>query len=276
MIRLNQRGASILEVVIMSGVMVAMMTGFMSLIGHETKAVGYLEDKLSRVALETELRMKFSNPDQCLSFLNGSVIPQKNKIAHNLKLSGVSDLFRQYQNKNYYDKLEIKDISFENSNFTAPNSSGLVDLVIYPARTRQGGGPETLQPIRIQTTMTDGAGYKIESCSAKEAGAEEERGCVVTSKNLSPTPSGLFVSSYCNAGAGSANGAQMIYDRFASKITAGQKIEEGTVYHCARSARNAGRDLNTETVTYLCINKKIVVIGMDSHSESGGDNSHGN
>jgi hypothetical protein len=78
MLNFNQRGASIIEVVVMSGAMIAMMIGFMSLMNHESESITYLEDKLSSVALENELRLQFTNNsagDFCNNLLSGVKAP---------------------------------------------------------------------------------------------------------------------------------------------------------------------------------------------------------
>jgi hypothetical protein len=152
-IKLGQRGASILEVVIMSGVMVAMMTGFMTLIGHETKNITYLEDKLSRVALESELRMQMGGTDFCQDLLGGIVMPQKNKtvdvtqnLAQSLHAKALDQVFQKRNAKTVYDQLELKKVLLEDSSLIAPNSSGTISIDFYPERIRKGGGPESLLP----------------------------------------------------------------------------------------------------------------------------------
>jgi len=182
--KFNQHGASIIEVVIMSGVMVAMMTGFMSLVSHEAKNVAYLEDKLSRVALESELRMWFTNPDSCKDLLGGLTAPKENRtsdvtkaLSKSLQWASLSKVFQRRENKIFYDKLEIKKISMENSDLTTSNSSGTMDVMFYPERNRKGGGPPNLQPIKIKTEVNVNGSYKIISCEPK--GDKDEESCVI-------------------------------------------------------------------------------------------------
>jgi|GEM_PF-3522023 len=171
----SQRGGSIIEVVVMSGVMVAMMTGFMSLISHESKNITYLEDKLSRVALESELRMLFSSEGSCQNLFQGFVVPKKGqtvdfsqRITTPLQTTEFEKVFQRRGNDYFYDKLILEKMDFENSTFTAPATSGTVDVMFYPERTRKGGGPDTLQPIKLKTSLTVDASYKITSCSGED------------------------------------------------------------------------------------------------------------
>lgn len=182
-VMVNQKGTSLIEVVVMSGVMVALMVGFMSMMNHETEGVAYLEDKLSRVALESELRTRFANPTSCEGILHGTVAPPKNNSKDLTQLAAFDQVFQKRGNAFFYDKLKIKKISMEGSDLTAPNSAGTVDLMFYSERTRKGGGPSSLQPVKIKTLITVGTGYTVESCRL-EGDAAANQSCVVTADQV--------------------------------------------------------------------------------------------
>lgn len=167
----NQKGISIIEVIVMSGVMVVMMMAFMNIMNNQNKNVNYLEDRLSRVALETELRTLFSSNNFCKNLLKDLAAPQAgqtNDITQSFttptQKAALEKVFKEKDGKLVYDHLDLKRISLEDSDLTAPNSAGAMSMVFYPERQRKGGGPATLQPIKIKTSASVGNGYSIESC----------------------------------------------------------------------------------------------------------------
>jgi hypothetical protein len=85
-----------------------------------------------------------------------------------LQKTALSQVFQSQGNKTIYDQLEINKISLEESDLSAPNSSGTVNLAFYPSRIRKGGGPSALQPIKIKTLVSVDGSYKIKSCNAED------------------------------------------------------------------------------------------------------------
>jgi hypothetical protein len=167
----NQKGISIIEVIAMSGVMITMMMAFISMMNNESENINYLEDKLSRVALETELRTLFLSDNFCKNLLKDLVAPragQTSDITQSFTApeskAALEKVFKESNGKLLYDHLDLKRISLEDSDLTAPNSAGAMSMVFYPERQRKGGGPAALQPIKIKTSVNVDGGYSIESC----------------------------------------------------------------------------------------------------------------
>lgn len=170
-------GMSLIEVVVALGVMTAMMMGFMSMINNQSKATSYLEDKLSRVSLETELRMQFTNPDYCTNLFKGVPAALKNQnrgdvlglIKTPSQIETLRKVFVQKNNKIDYDQLELHQVALDNSTVTGPNSSGTMDIVFYPNRRRTGGGPVSLQPIKIKSQVQVDGSSNIISCQPEDS-----------------------------------------------------------------------------------------------------------
>lgn len=173
--RANQRGFSIIEVLLMSGAMVAALVGFMSLMDHESKSMNYLEDRLSRVSLESEIRMEFAAGDLCKNLLTGVKAPTNGghadiggELALAPRKSAMDKIFRSQDGTLTYDRLTITKITLEDSDLTNPDSNGSANLVLYPERIRTGGGPSVLRPIKIKTALAVDADYKIKSCDGDQ------------------------------------------------------------------------------------------------------------
>jgi len=171
----NQRGVSMIEVLLMSSVMLVMALSFASMMSSQSQGVAFLEDKLSRVALESNTRLFLSDAGFCKSLLEDVVAP-KGKAVVDLepalvRPSQVESLqkFLQKQKDYYsYDKLKMGRMTLENSGLSAPNSSGTIDVGFYPARLRTGGGPDQLQVVKMKVLVNVDKDYKITSCSLAE------------------------------------------------------------------------------------------------------------
>lgn len=191
--RFNESGASLIELMVMSAVGLTMMLGLMAFMNSQVKAVGFLEDKMSRIALEEELKLHFSNQSKCEQVLKGARLPalQKSRSIVN-QLKGSDLVFQNSGNKLKYDRLELKDAVVRNNEIGPSSSSGLAELVFSVRRTREGGGPATLQPIRIPLSLAVNKNSRVESCAAETGEADLLEGCWVR-ETLKPNGGPLVI-----------------------------------------------------------------------------------
>lgn len=147
---------------------------------NQFKTVGFLEDKMTRLTLEEELRLQLSNPAKCEQALKGLKLPAlraSQDIVNQVK--NFSPAFQFSEGKLLYDKLQIREAILTNNEIGPSQSSGLVEMVFFVRRTREGGGPSVLQPIRLSMNLAVDEGHNIESCSVKSTEAELLEGCGV-------------------------------------------------------------------------------------------------
>jgi hypothetical protein len=185
------------------------MVAFMSLMDHEAKNVSYLEDRLSRVALENELRLQFAAGDLCKNLLAGVTAPVKgdtsdigSALGQDPRRAAKDQILHSEGNSLTYDRLSIKKIALEDTDLTAPASTGSANLVLYPERIRTGGGPSVLTPIKIKIALAVDTGYKIESCS----GGGQGQGCPTGNLQTTAQVPAQISKQTCSGGGGGRGG----------------------------------------------------------------------
>lgn len=240
----NEAGLSLVEVLIAVSILTSVILGFMSFMNHETQSISYLEDKLSQINLENDLRLQLSNPTDCASFLGNEKAPNTSgtaDITNSLNRTALSKIFQVNGNQILYDKLKIDKISLEGSSLTSPNSAGLLDLVVYPSRVRTGGGPSALHPIKIKTFVSVAGGYKIMSCTPED---ENQKGCT--------SPYGSRQRS------------------LGSAWSPGQILPEGASYITSNTQYLGGDTGSVTTVCqHICINRQWVPLGPCAVTSAG-------
>lgn len=163
--RLNESGASLIGLMVVSAVGLTVMMGFIAFMNGQVKTIGYLEDKISRVSLENELRIHFSKSDWCKEVFKRVNLPTARSLRNITNQIGSSHSFFQHVSGGLqYDKLEVSRITVKNNDVSPSSLCGTAEVTYVVQRMREGGGPATLRPIEISLSIEGNKSLGVVTC----------------------------------------------------------------------------------------------------------------
>lgn len=146
----GESGASLIELMIVVGISMALWMATMTFMNNQFKTVAYLEDKMSRMALEYELRLAFSRSDWCENVLKGVTLPGEKASRDILNsVKGAHSMLTNQGGRLYYDRLELSGIHIKNNDLKGSQTCGTAEMTYAVRRTREGGGPSEFRPIQV-------------------------------------------------------------------------------------------------------------------------------
>jgi hypothetical protein len=167
---LDHKGFSLLEVMIVAGLMMIVSLGAAQFITSQGQQISAMEDRLSRLHLGEEVERIFSQRELCRALLRRSAVP-KNQEPVSLRIE--DDLGRVIFNPkledNIYDHLRITDAQFRNLSVTGPNSVGDLQILLTLERLRQGGSNPELTPVNFRLPVVVDSNSLVKSCYPKRA-----------------------------------------------------------------------------------------------------------
>lgn len=168
---MNQKGFSLVEMMIVVGIMSVAMLGFSQFFLNQLQALNYVEDKQSYLEFRKRIFDLLADTTICTQSLQTVNKPSPNTPSpFEVKDDGGQVLYSgTNQAQSTYDKIAIKSIEITTPVSIANNTSTDVDLDIRTQRLRSGGGPLEFSPITAKIKVqVDGSG-QIVSCASNTA-----------------------------------------------------------------------------------------------------------
>lgn len=167
---LNQKGFSILQLVVAASLMSVLSLGLTNMIQSQSRTVYYLEDQMSHQNFKKELESLLMDNAICNSSLLGktlptsllSVAPVSGTDFEIRNTSGVTIFDPLDSNKNSYDNLVLNGIKMQNLDITNPLVGGNVNLEISVGRKRGSG--QKLKNINIVKSVILDASWNVQGC----------------------------------------------------------------------------------------------------------------
>lgn len=233
----SQSGMSLIGVIMASTIMSFLALSTANLIINQAASVSYLEDRLSKVSLETIIKANVQDYTACTNTI--AVRPFSN-------ISNVTTLKDKSNNQVLpsmgYDKINITGMALQNVNMTGtPGETAVMNLIVNINRDRTGGGPSDLAPIVIPLNVsTDPTTNNIISCGGVGGFDLSSRNCSYTT-NIDQ------------------NGRRIPPTTFT--------VDEGEGYQIVSRSGTS-----SSTSSFLCINGRNVPMGVsDSDQSTGSD-----
>lgn len=266
---LSENGFTIISVIIAASIASVVGLAISTLIVSQSSSVSYLEDRLSTLALDSNLQLNFSDSQACTHSLKGksilgsqNIMALKDKDANEFVSASPSSVLSSY------DRLDISAIQLVNVNATnAPGSSGKMNLLVNIERQRNSG-PRDLKPKELKLAVTVDASGKIDTCSltSGSGGGEFEKAC-------GKAPDG----SLKNNCSGRSHSSDATGDFCRRSTSSGTIFLHGDTFSKATdSGRNddndGGSDAWTETSYWKCLNGSWTYAGTSGSSAGGRNN----
>ncbi len=261
----KQDGFTIVSVAVAASIASVIALAISTLIVSQASSVSYLEDRLSRVALDNELQLNFSYPQTCINSLRGKPIAATQNIT-NLKDKNANEFISTSPASalSSFDMIRISSIKLVNDNATnAPNSTGNMNLLVNIERQRSSG-PKELSPKELKLTVTTDASGNIDTCSLQSgsSGSEFEKAC-----GMSPTGT---LKNNCSGRAASGRASSSVCHVVASSET---NFLHGDIFSKrTASGRESGGDTWAETSYWKCVNGSWVYDGTSGTAYGGRNN----
>lgn len=186
---LNNRGNSLIGVIIAAAVGVIVMSAVAINMVNQAKSVSFLEDRLSRVGFDRQLKNIFTSPNTCGNTLNGGVVPglgteRPVNVINDRNNNVIYDLASADPNLKSFDRLNISSMSLLNIDTPLTlGSSGNMKLNVNLARQRNGGGLDAVAPIELDLFVsTDPVTGRISDCSftGGVTGVLDNKACILS------------------------------------------------------------------------------------------------
>ena len=265
----NERGFSLIQVVVAASLMSVISLGIASLIHNQSQNINYLEDRLSHQNLKIEFDALVNS--LCLKQLKDLQIPKLTKEIKKIKLvrTDGNDLYNPYTpDQNNFEMLKIDRVTIQNVTLLGSLLNGRIELSLYPKRIRRGGGPTELKPFKkeINVTINNTLQRKVTGCNSQE-GSDYLKGTWVNAtdsssshaatcakEGLSPLVS--YALGVCASGEVKprfGKNADKINYKYGTwgglNVTGGDIVANGMCYHHGQKRDNDGTD---RLVAYLC------------------------
>ncbi|MEO0336857.1 MAG: prepilin-type N-terminal cleavage/methylation domain-containing protein [Pseudomonadota bacterium] len=161
---MTKQGFSLIETMIVVGIMGVIALGSMRFIIQQGKTISLMEDRLSRVTLETQLSQELRTDVGCQANLVGLDLTSDGAQLIDLKRSDGSIRYSAtHAILSQYDQLKIDQISIRNISVPGPNSSGEVEVEIRTRRQRNNVHKE-MRPIQMRFLASTDASNRISHC----------------------------------------------------------------------------------------------------------------
>jgi len=264
----KEKGFSLVEVVIATGIMSVVAIGMSNLIQNQSQSISFLEDRLSKNDVKVFVTSKLSDGDGCTNtLLNNNVLAKGNIInLSSLKDKDNSDfIVIGDDDLGVYDRLEISEIELENEDVPLSlNATGMMKLRVFVTRQRASAGPLELAPVEIDVNaVVNDTTLTVESCNVTGAGSggELEKACVfnqttpgTTTPLITGTPHGHGTNGIpTNPHWPSTTQSLIVKDG-----------ESGLITHRVQYVNGGPHGTNYQNIveeTYTCSNKNLILNG---------------
>jgi prepilin-type N-terminal cleavage/methylation domain-containing protein len=166
---MNDKGISLIEIMISLAVISVASLAFSQSMINQSKNVAFLEARMSRTQLETELRHELISNSHCEANFNGKIIGATPLNTNIIGLDGNVKFNAANAALNKYDDLIIKSIQLRNVSTSGANSEGYVDLVVKTETPLK----RALRDFSVRLYMRLGANSEVNSC-ANDGGQDAE------------------------------------------------------------------------------------------------------
>jgi prepilin-type N-terminal cleavage/methylation domain-containing protein len=143
----SSKGFSLVEVMIVVGVMSIVTLGSARFIISQSKSIGFMEDRITWLSLKQELGYIMSDRAHCASLLKNIVLKPNASLPLKIENELGRVIFDPALSDNQFGKLNLSEGKIRNINVAGPQSVGEVEVSILVKRKRSGGGPQTLNPV---------------------------------------------------------------------------------------------------------------------------------
>lgn len=189
----NERGFSLIEVLIVAGVMGIVLLAMMTMQSNQLKATNFLEFRLKKTELKTVLLGQFlTNPDHCACLFAGAADFPATPTAPGVTLTGVNptaiglyhfttpgDCTTATMPQKLVDNVGVDGMKATSIQLTdIMNNSGVYSgtLTIALESTKDVLGPKALQPLKIPVTVAtapSGSNVSFKGCSMGGGGSSD-------------------------------------------------------------------------------------------------------
>jgi len=159
----KESGFTLIGVMVAAGVASIISVAISQLILQQSSSISYLEDRLSKISLDNELKINFSYADTCKNTLNGKDI---------LADQSLTTIFDTHNNPiisstaGNYDNIKVKNIRLENVDVpTAPVETGVMKLVIEIERLRGPASSKDVKSLEYDLLVRTDSSSQIDDCT---------------------------------------------------------------------------------------------------------------
>lgn len=159
-----QRGFSLIEVMIVVGVMSIVTLGSARFIIGQSKSIAFMEDRIEWLSLKTELGHIMNDRNHCAALINNMVLPKNEAKPIKIENELGRIIFDPSLQENTFGHLKLSNGQIRNINIEGPQSVGEVEVSINVERKRSGGGPQILKPVTVRFPVATNNTGQIKSC----------------------------------------------------------------------------------------------------------------
>jgi len=159
----NQKGFSLIEMLIAASVLTVLAVGMSQFIVSQHNNVSNLEDRLTKVSLEAQLKIFLTESSGCTQTFTGKQALATQPITQIFDSLGAVQ-FDTASGLNKFDFLELDSMTLENISVPGPDSTGRMKLEVQVKRIRGKLGSNSLKPINIEFTVSTNSSNEITTC----------------------------------------------------------------------------------------------------------------
>jgi len=160
----NNLGFSLVEVMVVVGIMAVVSLGSATFIMNQNKAISFMEDRISRISFEQELSIAMNDRTSCLNAIGKNPLKKGESRPVRIENELGKVLFDPQANENTFEMLRLSEAQVTNISVKGPQSVGEVEISILVERMREGGGVQRLRPVTARFPVSTNNTGQFKNC----------------------------------------------------------------------------------------------------------------